>query len=153
MASQAEVVRRSQHQPSDLAQGAGDLAHDVIELGELQVSLLKADAADAVKGAITPVILIGVGAVVMLSTLPVLVLSVGYLVAENVTAMSTSASLASTAGVFVLVFGGMVAGGAWLLTKRLNVFSRSMEELSRNIRWIKTVLKHGGGASTTGIEN
>ncbi|QDU95389.1 phage holin family protein [Lignipirellula cremea] len=133
---------------ASFTRGAGELAHDVIELGELQVNLLRADVSEALERSTLPAIVVAIGLVAAASCAPAIVLSVGFALAEF-TPLSVAGGLAiASVSVFVL---SMAAAGlaAWRMKSSFAVFHRSMDEFSRNVRWIKAVLRHGGAASPT----
>src|SRR5689334_17672342 len=66
----------------DVATSFSDLAHDVIELGELQAQLLAIDIKSTAKKTTMSGVLAGAGLCVLLGSVPVVLLALGYLIAE-----------------------------------------------------------------------
>ena len=117
-----------------------DLAHDVVELGELQTQLLKLDVTAAWLRMKTGVVLLVVGACLLLGCIPILWLTIAESLVEFADWSRTAAM-----GVAFLI-GVAVAGAftaiAWIKLKAMfETFERSRDELNRNIAWIKSSLK------------
>jgi len=129
--------------PATLRRGMADVAYDMATLAELQVKLLKADVQDIRGRIIVPAILGVVAAVVLLASLPVAMLALAAVLFEEAKlTMASSLGLSALAG---LVLAGILGGVCWFLMR--NVFSpigRSQTELSRNVQWVKHVLKNSG---------
>jgi hypothetical protein len=117
-----------------------ELAHDVVELAELQAKLLSLDAASAWERIRVGVVLVIVGACVLLGSLPVVLLSLAEALAEYALWPRTAALAA--AGGIGLVAAGVILGLAWYRLKTMMAaFRRSQEELSQNVAWLKTSLR------------
>jgi hypothetical protein len=117
-----------------------ELAHDVVELGELQAQLLKLDVTVAWQRMRTGLVLAVVGACLLLGSIPVVLLVISEALAEFA-GWSRTASL----GLAALIGAGAAAAMAalawrWLKTT-FATFERSREEFSRNLAWIKSSLK------------
>jgi uncharacterized membrane protein YqjE len=122
------------------------LLHDVIELGELQMQLLTVDLAEARRRSVLAIVLVGSALVLALSSVPVLLLGIGWALVAWA-GWTHAAAFAITAVVALL----LAAGLAWLAWRRLNAaigkLSRSGEEFATNVRWIKDALKQNSSPS------
>jgi hypothetical protein len=125
--------------PNVVASFSG-LAHDVLELAELQSELLSLDVAAAWQRMRVGVVLTIVGGCLLLGCLPVVLLTVTETLVEYAGWSRTGALAAAAAG-GLLAAGGILAA-AWFRMKTMLVsFERSREELSRNLAWIKSSLR------------
>jgi uncharacterized membrane protein YqjE len=132
--------------PRAMVDNLSDFAHDVVTLSELQVKLLAADLNDLKSGAVTPLALMGLAAVVALGAVPVLLMAVAWLLVDYDVLARGWAFLAAAGGGLVLALVMGLAGFSWL-PRQLAVLERSRVELDRNVTWIKSVLKHSGRTS------
>jgi len=124
-----------------VARSFAELAHDVATMAELQAELFKTEFQQARRDMVMPLLLLTVAAVVGLGCVPVLLLSLAYALVE-LAGLSQAVSLLIAALVGLL--GGAVAAllGWRKLRDSSMTWERSREELSRNVTWIKQVLKH-----------
>jgi hypothetical protein len=126
-----------------VVESVAGLGGDIASLAELQAKLALADLKVSVGQATVPTVLLASGLLVALSTVPVALVGLAYLVAEATGWRTSLAFLATAAAALVLAL--VVALVGYLgLTKSFGSFSRSKEELTRNVSWIKTVLLHSG---------
>ena len=119
------------------------LAHDAIELGELQIQLLKTDGDRAVGRVRSAIVLAVVALAFLLSSLPVLLLAAS----ESLVAYAQwSRPLALlVAAVTALAVCAIAAAVGWSKVRQsLKSFRRSSEELSRNVAWLKSELRRSG---------
>jgi hypothetical protein len=136
---------KTQFPPGAVARDIGSLAHDAIELSELQFDLFKIELRQAALGLIGPVVLFAVAAITILASLPLLLFFVATALIEwagwsgayapwaYLTAFGIGALLAAIVGVV----------GWTILKRKLVLFRSSREELTRNIAWIKNALRAG----------
>jgi hypothetical protein len=124
----------------NVATSFAGLAHDVIELGELQAQLFVHDVKSTTQKTRTSLLLSVVGACVLLGTLPVMLFALGQLIAEQ-TEWPLSAGLAIAALIGIGISAGFLAAAWNRLSAGLNAMQRSRDELNRNIAWIKSSLK------------
>lgn len=122
--------------------GVGDLLHDVVSLGELQVQLLAVDARESVEKAKPPIGLLVGGIALALGTVPVLLLSLGealtlWLDWERALSYLVSGLVGAAIAGVLLYLAWQQAGAV------LAVFDRSRVELAENVRWIKYALTRG----------
>lgn len=149
MADQASLRANGQRNRinSPLVEGViGNLAGfgaDVASLAELQGKLLTLEVKEGTNKATVPLIGLGVAAALALGGLPVLTFGLGTLLAEAL-GLRQSAGLLLT-GLIALSLAGLLA---WLglkgVGKSFAGFTRTREELTRNIAWVKTVLVYSG---------
>src|SRR3954452_22327225 len=139
MAGEAEMNtngRMREKQP-DVATSFAELAHDVIELGELQGQLFALDVKSTVKKTSSSVLMSIIGLVVLLGTVPVILLALGYLVAElldwPVSAGLGIAAVGGSASSAVISLLGWTGLGAGLSSRR-----RHREELRLDVAWIRS---------------
>ena len=124
----------------NVAASFSGLAHDAIELTELQAQLLVMDAKAASRAARTSAILGIVATCLLLGAVPVMLLAIGETLAAVFDWPRWVAM--SVAAVIGLLLSGAAGAAAWFrLWSGLASFKRSREELSHNIAWIKANLK------------
>ncbi len=116
------------------------LAHDVIELGELQSQLFVHDVKSTAQKTRTSLVLGVVGACILLGSVPVLLFALAELLVEQF-GWTRSAGFAVAALVGIVVSGGILAAAWNRLSVGLSSMQRSRDELSRNIAWIKSSLR------------
>jgi len=119
------------------------LGNDIATLAELQAKLVALDFKESTSKAIVPLALGMAGLVVIVSSVPVIIVGVGLLVAEAF-AISNALALLLTALAAIVVSGLVVYFAVRTLRRGVEVFRRSREELNRNLSWIRTVLMHSG---------
>jgi hypothetical protein len=132
----------------DVATSFSELAHDVIELGELQAQLFAIDVKSTVKKTGSSVLLSVVGLCVLLGTVPVILFALGYLIHELLD-WPVSAGLGIAAVIGIVISAGILLLAWNRLSAGLNSMQRSSEELRRNIAWIKSTLKSRRSAAPT----
>jgi hypothetical protein len=155
MDCEAKMITNGKAKPEpNVVASFSDLAHDVVELGELQAQLLKLDLAAAWQRTRNGVILLVIGGCLLLGCIPILWLTIAEALVEFAE-WSRTASLA-VAGLIGLAIAGAIAGAAWMkLKKMLEKFNRSRDDFVRNVAWVKSTLKgqvaskgHGSSRAT-----
>jgi len=119
------------------------LGHDVATLLDLQARLVALDAKESTQKAVTPLVTVLVAVVLTLAGFTVGLFGAAELIARALT-ISQGASMLLTAGVTLALAGGVIAFSISQLKASLTPFRRSVEELDRNVAWLKTVLLHSG---------
>lgn len=127
--------------PVAVARNMSQLAHDVVELAELQTAMIRLELHGWWKKLLLPSGLLVAAAAIALGCIPILILSAAYGLAQ-----ATSLSMALCLLIAAVGAAVIAAGIGWLGWIRLQVaqapLSESRRELSRNLRWVKTVLKY-----------
>ncbi len=117
-----------------------DLAGDVLEILELQVSLARQDAKDALRLGLIPLIALVIGTSMMVAALPVLAFALAKLIQIQLDISEWVAQLGVGAAMIALAL--LVSFFAFrTLKKTLSTFGRSTSELSKNISWLKSVAR------------
>jgi hypothetical protein len=116
-----------------------DLAHDVIELAELQAQLLKLDAIASGKTLRTAVVFLLSSVCLLLGCLPILWLTIAEVLVEYA-GWKRTPSLAVAFACGLLIAGGLGAWGWRRLSTMFSSFERSREEFVRNLNWVKSNL-------------
>lgn len=145
MVGEAKMNNESQTSfpPNDVVRNVSDLAHDIVELSELQAALLKVDLGEWSRQLIVPLIFVCGSVIAVLGSFPLLLAALAFAFVDFAGWSLAVAFL--TSGLIALVLGGAgVAMGWWKLRHSITVFRRSQEEFNHNVRWLKQVLKHGG---------
>lgn len=125
---------------ADVAKDVRHVAHDVVELAELQASLAKTEFDGWWKQFLMPIVLAVVAAVLAFGCLIILLQSAGLQLAAS-TDLSLPLSMLIV-GLSGIVLAGLLLGISWILVKNFRPpFPESKREFGRNLRWIKTVLK------------
>jgi hypothetical protein len=143
MDDQAKV---SEHNgsPSAASKGlvgdVGEFAHDVLTLAELQAQLFAADLRQCRQHVLVPSAVLLAGAALGLACFPIALAAAALLVIEIFETTAGSAFL--LVAVIGAVISALVCVIGWIgVRRRLAVMQRSKQELVRNLRWIKKVLK------------
>jgi hypothetical protein len=131
-----------------VAQNMSELAHDVVTLIELQTQLVKEELSGWTRSMVTPLVLLVIGVVLGLSCLPIALLCLAHVLVEFA-GLSQATSLLITVLIGYLVAVAVAALGVYRLRRSLHPLQRSREEFTRNISWIKRVLKHKQNPATT----
>lgn len=137
----------TQFPPRKVARNLGEFVHDVVTLAELQADLLKVDARKSAKQVISPAILLAAAACIAIGCVPVALTALAYGLIEL--------GLAHWLGFLIATICGLaIAGGVglfgWRRFKSIgSAFKPSKEEFTRNVHWVKGVLKN---SETSGAE-
>lgn len=136
---------RGQFPPGAVARDVGSLAHDAIELSELQFDLFKIELRQAVLGLVGPLILFFVAGMTVLASLPLLLFFVANGLIEWAEWKGDYAPWAYLAAFAIGAVLALIVGvvGWTVLKRKLNLFRASREELTRNIEWMKSALRAG----------
>ncbi len=128
----------------------GDLAHDVVELVELQSRLFLLDARESARTSITGAVFVLAGAMLLLAGVSALLYALGWLLADSA-GWPRWAAFGTSAAAGLLVSGIL----AWVGIKRLragvNTFRRSGRELSQNLQWFRDTWKNPEHRSPTNL--
>jgi hypothetical protein len=121
------------------------LLHDALTLADLQYRLFKADFWRLVGELVVPGALILMGAVLLLSCLPIALATIALTIHE-----AAHFSLAASFGFALaggLILGAAVALAALLWIRRgIKPFERSRAECDLNMAWIKKILKENAAS-------
>jgi hypothetical protein len=125
----------------DVAGSVSGLAHDVIELSELQLRLLRLDVQKSTQKLRICLILAIVGICLLIASIPVALFALAEVFAEQLE-WSRSAAFGASALIGVIL-SAIFAGSAYGVV-RSGLFSleRSREELNNNVAWVKTSLRN-----------
>lgn len=134
-------TNQGRHQGNGSRPGLGALVHDLISLVELQGRLLLRDIGDLKSGAVLPVAMLLGGTVLAFAAAPVLLLTLGWCLAEFAAlplwaAMATSLFVGGVLPSALLIYMGWKS-----LQKKTAVLHRSTAELKENTRWLKHRMK------------
>ena len=132
-----------------VARDIRQVAHDVVELAELQAALARVELQDWWKQFITPIILAVAAGVVAASALLILLASAALFLAEAAE-LSVAMSLLIVAGSAIVLTLVLLGISYAMLKKSRGLLQLSKQELTRNLRWIKTALK-SSAKSTNGV--
>jgi hypothetical protein len=132
--------------PVAVARTLNCLAHDVVELAELQGAMFKFEMQGWWKKLIAPAMLLVISVVIAMGCVPVLLFGLAYGLSEATSlSMAVSLLIVAASSLVVAVILGLVG---WSLLKACSSpFSQSTRELSQNLRWIKATLKHSAPPS------
>lgn len=127
-----------------LARDAGEFAHDVFTLAELQTQLLVTDLRECRRRVVVPGLLLVGGGALGLSCIPLALAALALLLIQVFeTSYATGVLLATIAGATLSAL--LCVCGWFLVRQRLSVLRRSQEELRRNWHWIKNGLERNRG--------
>jgi hypothetical protein len=126
--------------PNEVAKGMGELTHDIVSLAELQFELFRIDCREGIKRMLIPVALLLVAGIVAVGTVPIALMLIAELLTQAAGLSRAAAfSIAALSG-FIVALAMGVAGWS-CLRGVVGMFERSREELTRNMAWIRHVLK------------
>ena len=126
--------------PDGVAKDMGELTQDIVSLAELQFELFRNDCRKGLKGLLIPVALLLLAGIVAAGMVPVALIFIAEILAQ-------AAGLSRAAAFSIAALGGFIVAAAlgvagWSHIRGVGrVFERSGEELTRNMTWIKHVLK------------
>jgi hypothetical protein len=144
MVDQAKVTPSQSDSPSRaFARNSAEFVHDVITLGELQLSLLKLDVSQVAARMVVPAAALLVGAVIVLSCMPILLAAVALGLVQWLDWTLPQAFFFAM-GCGLIVGGAACMYGVFALRRSISVLERSRHELVQNVGWIKQVLKRLG---------
>jgi len=123
--------------------GIAELGNDIATLVELQAKLFTIDMKECLGKLLIPVSLLGGGLVLLLGAVPVALLGIATLLA-SATALSPGWAMFLTGLVALALAAALMVVAAMRIGPSLSSFTRSSEELTRNLAWIRTVLVHSG---------
>jgi hypothetical protein len=148
MVDQAPIAKPagSDSPPRAVARNAAEFVHDVVTLVELQTGLLKIDFQQTLARLTVPAIVLAMGAVVVLSCLPILLASVALLMVE-LAGWTHAQAFFFAVGCGLVLGGGASFWAAWRLRTSFDRLQRSRDEFAQNVAWVKQVLKRLGTAS------
>lgn len=125
---------------SGFAGQAAEVTSDVLELAELQLKLVRLDAADAVKRVIWPTGLLVFAVCMAIASLPVAFLGLAGGLEQVAGIEAWQAQLVVGAlGVVIALVAVVVALRA--LSAAVTTFSRSTQELTKNVAWMKSLFR------------
>jgi len=121
-----------------------EFGYDVMTLLELQLQLLKTDASSVVRSVIAPGVAVICAAVLAFTSLPLLLFAAASAI-HIYAGLPEWSALLIVAGAGFLIAAVVATVSVILIRRHVGVFDRSRDEFIRNVRWVKTVLKTGGG--------
>ncbi len=143
MVAQASVNGRgTAHVPGSSSaefEGVAEFVDDLASLAELQAKLAAADFRDAAHKSAVPIVLTVVGLTVVMASVPVALLGVGWLLASALKIHQGWAMLL-TAGASIAVAGLVAVLAGMRLRHSFDSFRRSRKQLWLNLAWVRTVL-------------
>lgn len=145
--TQVKPTNGSTSAPLAVARNTGELLSDALTLAELQARLLVIDVETDLKRLITPAILLAAGAVMALSCLPIVLVTIALGLIAGAGLQPWLAFLASV-GIGLVLAAILVAAGVWFLRNKLTFLARSRTEWQQNVRWFKSVARRLGQSSS-----
>jgi uncharacterized membrane protein YqjE len=133
---------RFRHKSDGILQSLEGLGGDVASLVELQAKLAAYDFKDAVNKAAVPSTTLIVSTAVLMASLPVVLIGLGFALASM--GIAQWAAFLITGVVFATVAGVIAWFSLVRFLKSFESFRRSREELVRNINWLRTVALQSG---------
>jgi uncharacterized protein with PQ loop repeat len=119
---------------------AAEVTVDVIELAELQIQLVKTDAADSLRIAIRPMFFVGIGGLLMLASFPILLFAIaGFLKRYTDLPLELAQLIVGIVALLVAIITASVS--VQYLKSSLTPFGRSIVEFKHNIAWLKTIFR------------
>ncbi|MEX2092355.1 MAG: phage holin family protein [Pirellulales bacterium] len=147
MVHQAKVNTNGKAKPAEpnVAASFSSLAHDAIELAELQAKLLRLDVQAAARNGGMSIALLVVGACLLLGCVPVALVALGEVFIAQ-WGWTRAGALGAAAAIGLALSAGTGAAAWYRVRTALVSLQRSRDELNRNIAWIKANLKRDQSA-------
>ena len=120
----------------DVGRSAADLWHHILILGELQTRLLAVELAEGIRQARSACVLLAIGGVVALASLPVALACLALVLAET-TALSLGGAFAVASVFAVLTSCGLIAVGWRRLRNNATGIPQSRDEWRMSWSWLK----------------
>ena len=130
------TTERSDSHESSLA----GVLHDITELADLQAKLFVVDAKDAVQRSILSIALVVTAVCLLLGAIPIVLMALAAVLADQFELTRTQ-SLFAAAGSSVAVAALFLGLAWWRLRQGMQRFEGSIDELGRNVAWVKHVLQ------------
>jgi hypothetical protein len=145
--------QRMRDKPAASNMPTAHLVRTLLEMGELQLLLLRADTAAATRATYVAVVLLVLAACLLVAAAPVLLLAAAAWI-EQAWGFSWPASLAIAGGGATALACVLLAGVRLAARRGLSVLSRTVDELARNIESVKQGLadSHGGDSQNGSVE-
>ena len=146
MDHQAQITRIAAEEPParGVARSAAELWHHMMMLGELQLRLLSVELAVGIRRAKVGTVLLVIGFIVILVTLPVLLVAAALVITEH-TQMTPAEAFGLVALVSFLISTGLIVTGILFLKRNPAGLPLSRRELTANWRWLKESLRQARG--------
>ena len=133
--------------PGSMVGNIAEFGNDIATLVELQAKLAVHDTKECVGRITYPAVVLAAGAVIIVSSIPILLLGLADLLAKTMGLQDWASR------VIVAVVAMVVAALVAFLSYReavssITSFRRSTEEFTRNLSWVRTVLVHSGRAAS-----
>ena len=139
----ASTAAEKQPNASTMVSNVAGFGENLLTLGELQARLTAKELVQNFQAAKTAGALGLAGFLLAVASVPIVLLGIAELLVSEL-AMKRGYALLSVGAAAILIAGVAVAfAGSWLRRKRLG-FPLSGEELTRNINWVRTVLRYSG---------
>jgi uncharacterized membrane protein YqjE len=135
-----------------LARDAGEFAHDMFTLTELQAQLFIADVQECGQRVFVPALVLLCGLALCLACFPIALAALALLLIQVF-------EISYAAGFLIAVVLGAILSGllcviGWFQVRgRMAVMQRSRQELIRNLHWIKKVLERNRSTRSNSIDN
>jgi Putative Actinobacterial Holin-X, holin superfamily III len=142
MVHQAEVNSNGKARSAEpnVAASFSGLAHDAIELAELQAKLLKLDVQSVARNGGMSIALVVVGVCLLLGCVPVALMALAEVFVAH-WAWTPAAAYGAAAAIGLALSAGAAVAAWFRVRTALASLQRSRDELNRNIAWIKSNLK------------
>ena len=130
--------------PEGVIGSIAELASNIATLGELQTQLTIADLKESIQQAAVPVTLLAIGLVLLLAALPVALIGASELLADYLSLQHRGLAYLIVAGVIAAIIAILALIGVPRFWRSFAPMSRSQEEFTRNVAWVKRVLASSG---------
>ncbi len=127
--------------PAGVASTFGEASRDVIELMELQVELLKADADRAARWMLPGVVILVGSLLALVACFPLALTALAFFIENCGCSRPLSFAIGFLIGLAVCTGTGAI--GFFWLRKSTEQFNSSKQEFQRNISWFKDRLSNG----------
>lgn len=126
------------HQDSNDETGGSKprLAQTLLEMGELQLMLLRADAAAATKASYAAIVMVAVAVCLLIAAAPVLLLAAAAWIEEGF-GLSRPVSLAAAGGAAAVAAALLLLAARRAAGRGLSMLSRTLDELAQNLESVK----------------
>jgi hypothetical protein len=141
----ASSTGEKQPDASSVVSNVAGFGENLLTLGELQARLAAEELVQNLQAAKNAGALGLAGFLIAVASVPIVLAGIAELLVSEL-AMKRGYALLSVAAAAILIAGvSVTSASSWLRSKRLG-FPLSEEELTRNLNWVRTVLRYSGRA-------
>jgi hypothetical protein len=132
-----------------VARSTAEFLHDITTLAELQSKLLVVDLQEGVKKLVISAILLVLGTIIALGTVPVALAAIALTLAYFIPDWPLAAHFGIALLIGIVLAAALAVPALFAIKKNVWMFDRSRDECIRNMQWAKDAMRRMSGRTTT----